>query len=56
MKIIANPITNIPKLEKSHVLGWSQVWADQLKATIDHRCTRIESKDTVYIEHGVNFG
>lgn len=55
--VITNPITNIPKLEKSHVKGWSLVWADQLKAKIDHGCSaNILSAPIVYIEHGVNFG
>jgi hypothetical protein len=55
--VITNPITNIPKLEKSHVKGWSLVWADQLKAKIDHACSsNILNASIVYIEHGVNFG
>ena len=57
MLIITNPISNIPKLANSHVRGWAQVWSDQLGAQIDHRCsTDICKADTVYIEHGVNFG
>jgi hypothetical protein len=57
MKVITNPISNIPKLANSHVRGWSQVWAEQLGAEIDHRCSpAILNAETVYIEHGVNFG
>lgn len=57
MKIITNPISNIPKLANSHVRGWSQVWAEQLEADIDHKCSaNILNADLVYIEHGVNFG
>lgn len=57
MNVITNPISNIPKLANSHVRGWSQVWAEQLNATIDHKCsTSILDADMVYIEHGVNFG
>ena len=39
MNVITNPISNIPKNEKSHVHGWSQLWRDQLSAFIDHKCT-----------------
>lgn len=57
MRVLTNPISNIPMLKNSHVLGWSQVWADQLDATIDHKCSHnIANAKTVYIEHGVNFG
>ena len=57
MRILTNPISNIPKLKNSHVLGWSLVWADQLDAGIDHACSaNIANAKTVYIEHGVNFG
>ena len=57
MRILTNPISNIPKLKNSHVLGWSLVWADQLDAAIDHACSpNIANASTVYIEHGVNFG
>lgn len=57
MKIITNPIQNIPKLKNSHVLGWSSVWSDQLQACINHSCDiDIYNAETVYVEHGVNFG
>ena len=57
MNSLTNPISNIPKLKNSHVLGWSLVWADQLNARIDHTCSPAIGLDTtVYIEHGVNFG
>ena len=57
MKVITNPISNIPQLRNSHVLAWSLVWADQLGAKIDHRCSPdIHNYKTVFIEHGVNFG
>ena len=57
MKMLANPITNIPKLKNSHTFGWAQIWADQLNAAINHKCDDpILATDTVYIEHGVNFG
>lgn len=57
MRILTNPISNIPKLKNSHVLGWSLVWADQLEAAIDNTCSpNIANASTVYIEHGVNFG
>lgn len=57
MNVLTNPISNIPKLKNSHVLGWSLVWADQLQARIDHACSPAIGLDkTVYIEHGVNFG
>ena len=55
--VITNPINNIPKNEKSHVLGWALVWKELLGASIDHKCTpQIISADVVYVEHGANFG
>jgi hypothetical protein len=55
-RVLTNPISNIPKLKNSHVLGWSLVWADQLEAAIDNACSpNIANYDKVYIEHGVNF-
>ena len=55
--VITNPISNIPKNEKSHVHGWTQVWRDHLSAFIDHKCTpQITKADVVYIDHGANFG
>ena len=55
--VITNPITNIPKLANSHVRGWTQVWAEQLDAIVDHKCSvNILNGSLVYIEHGVNFG
>jgi len=57
LNVITNPINNIPKNEKSHVLGWSLVWKELLGASIDHRCTpQILNADTVYVDHGANFG
>ena len=57
MNVITNPISNIPKNEKSHVHGWTQVWRDQLNASIDHKCTpQVTKADVVYIDHGANFG
>jgi hypothetical protein len=55
--IITNPISNIPVNPKSHTLGWSKVWSKQLSSPIDHKCTPlIRNADTVYIDHGANFG
>lgn len=55
--VITNPISNIPKNEKSHSHGWTQVWQSQLDACISHKCTPgILDYDNVYIEHGANFG
>ena len=57
MKILTNPISNVPQLKNSHVLGWSLIWADQLDAVIDYKCSpNIANASVVYIEHGVNFG
>jgi hypothetical protein len=57
MNVITNPISNIPLLKNSHVLGWSLVWAEQLGAEIDHRCSPdIDKYEKVFLEHGVNFG
>lgn len=56
-RVLTNPISNIPQLKNSHVLGWSLVWAQQLNADIDHKCSPDIAKfNTVYLEHGVNFG
>ena len=56
-RVITNPISNIPKNEKSHTRGWSTIWADQLNAYIDNRCTpNILNAGIVYIDHGANFG
>lgn len=56
MKVITNPISNIPVNAKSHTLGWSQLWRDQLGAYIDNKCTpNVRKADTVYIDHGANF-
>jgi len=57
MKTITNPISNVPINKKSHVLGWTQTWAEQLGASINHKCTpQILNADIVYIDHGANFG
>jgi hypothetical protein len=57
MSVITNPISNIPVNVKSHTLGWSKLWKEQLNASIDHKCTpNILNANTVYIDHGANFG
>jgi len=57
MNVITNPISNVPVNPKSHVHGWTQTWAAQLGASINHKCTpHIMQADTVYIDHGANFG
>ena len=54
--VITNPLSNIPKIETSHSLGHAKIWADQLKARIDHKCSpEILNADIVYLNHGVNF-
>ena len=54
---ITNPISNVPMNKKSHTLGWSQLWADQLNAGINHKCDpQVLKADTLYIDHGANFG
>ena len=54
--IITNPISNIPKKEKSHTRGWAAAWSRQLGAQINHKCTAdILDHDVVYLEHGANF-
>lgn len=54
--VITNPLSNIPKIEKSHNLGHAKIWADQLNAKINYKCTSdILNADIVYINHGVNF-
>ena len=57
MMVITNPISNIPKNPKSHTRGWSELWSEQLGASINNKCTPdILRADTVYIDHGANFG
>jgi hypothetical protein len=54
--VITNPVSPIPVNKKSHVYGWTSVWAEQLSALINHKCTEdILNADIVYIDHGVNF-
>ncbi len=56
LKIITNPLSNIPKAPKSHNLGHARIWSDQLNANIDHTCSsKILNANTVYINHGVNY-
>ena len=56
MRVITNPTYNIPKLKTSHVLGWSLIWSDQLKADIDNKCSdKVLQYDEIFIDHGVNF-
>lgn len=55
--VITNPISNIPKNDKSHSHGWAQAWQNLVSASIDHKCSpAILKADTVYIDHGANFG
>jgi len=55
--VITNPVGNVPISKKSHVLGWAQLWQDQLSADINHKCTSgILDYDIVYVDHGVNYG
>ena len=57
MMVITNPISNIPKNPKSHTRGWSELWSEQLGASINNKCTPdILRANTVYIDHGANFG
>ena len=56
MAVITNPINNIPVNEKSHTLGWSEVWESHLNAVIDHKCSaNILKHDIVYIDFGANY-
>jgi len=55
--VITNPISNIPVNAKSHVHGWTQTWHRQLGSDINYKCTpKVMDYDTVYIDHGANFG
>ena len=57
LKLITNPISNIPVNKKSHVHGWTQVWSDQLDIPIDHKCSpKVQDAALVYVDHGANFG
>lgn len=53
--IITNPFTPIPKSAKSHVRGWSEVWAQRIGAKIATKDDAIGSFGNIYIDHGVNF-
>lgn len=53
--IIYNPFTPIPKSEKSHIRGWSMMWAQRLNAEIADKHTNLLDFDNIYIDHGVNF-
>lgn len=56
VKLITNPISNVPVNKKSHVHGWAQVWRDQLDAAIDHKCSpAVQEADRLYIDHGANY-
>jgi len=53
---VTNPVSNIPKNQKSHVYGWALQWAELLSGNIEHNCSEeINKYDVVYIDHGVNF-
>lgn len=54
-RAILNPFTPIPKSEKSHVRGWSMVWAQRLGADILTKDSNLDNYDEFYIDHGVNF-
>jgi hypothetical protein len=40
---------------KSHVRGWSLIWAQRLDADISEKHSDMSDYDKVYIDHGVNF-
>jgi hypothetical protein len=54
-RVVLNPFTPIPKSEKSHVRGWSMIWAQRLNADIATKDTDLSGYDEIYIDHGVNF-
>ena len=47
-------IGKIPKKESSHGYGWARTWSENLNIPIDHSFSK--PYDTVYVDHGVNFG
>lgn len=53
--IITNPFTPIPKSDKSHVRGWSEVWSQRLGAKIATKDDSISIFGNIHIDHGVNF-
>lgn len=55
-KLIFNPFSPIPKSQKSHVRGWSMIWAELLGAKIADKDTDLTKADVLYLDHGVNFG
>lgn len=59
---ILNPFTPIPKSPKSHVRGWSLMWAQRLSLANSYAHVDIISKfddlsgyDKIFIDHGANF-
>lgn len=54
-RVIANPLSPLPKSDKSHVRGWAQVWAERLGADIADKNTNLSNYDEIYFDHGVNF-
>lgn len=55
MRFVANLFSPIPVAKNSHSLGWSAYWARKLDAKIIRDLSIVSKKDTLYIDHGVNF-
>lgn len=54
--MIFNPFTPIPKHPKSHVRGWSLLWAELLGCSVAGKDTCLSDAKALYLDHGVNFG
>jgi hypothetical protein len=54
--MIFNPFITIPANPKSHVRGWALHWSECLNTPIAKPDDWLVGRNTVYIEHGVNFG
>lgn len=54
-RVIYNPFTPIPQSDKSHVRGWSMIWAQRLDAHIACKDDKLDNYDEIYIDSGVNF-
>lgn len=56
MNLIINPFAPTPVNLKSHVRGWAMHWAECLGCQIALKESDFRHADTLYWDHGVNFG
>lgn len=56
MNYVFNPFAPVPVNWKSHVRGWATHWAECVNAHIALKDSDLTLADTLYWDHGVNFG